>query len=215
MQIFPSLISSDLLNLEKTIKEFDPFCSGYHIDIMDDHFVPNLTWGSAFANAINKKTSLSLHIHLMVDDPYIWIERLNLKKEDVFIFHIESINSIYEIEKFIKKIKNKNCKVGIALKPDTDIFSIFNYLKFLDHVLIMSVEPGFSGQKFLTKVVEKINPIVQKRREDNLKFKIGIDGGVNLENIKKLVELRVDQFSVASAIFSQKNPLEGLKKFFS
>ncbi|MFH1461954.1 MAG: hypothetical protein ABIF12_03340 [bacterium] len=90
MEIFPSLISSDLLNLGNTIKELDPYCDGYHIDIMDDHFVPNLTWGAAFVKSILGCTSLPLHIHLMVLDPEKWIDRIKFRPNDLFIFHYEA-----------------------------------------------------------------------------------------------------------------------------
>jgi len=90
VNIFPSLISADILNLEHVITTLDDYCSGYHIDVMDDHFVPNLTWGPAFVRAIRKATDKSLHVHCMVADPYRWVERLSLKKDDVFIFHYEA-----------------------------------------------------------------------------------------------------------------------------
>ena len=89
MQIFPSLISSDLLNLERTIKQLESYCDGFHIDIMDDHFVPNLTWGPAFVNAISKVTNKSLSVHLMVDNPFKWLDRVELTNNDFLIFHFE------------------------------------------------------------------------------------------------------------------------------
>ena len=95
MEIFPSLIAADLLNLERVLKELDPHCDGYHIDIMDDHFVPNLTWGPAFLKQILEKTSLPLHVHLMVKDPEKWINRVKLRPNDIFIFHYEAYKNLY------------------------------------------------------------------------------------------------------------------------
>jgi ribulose-phosphate 3-epimerase len=212
MEILPSLISADILNLEKVIKSLDPYCNGYHVDVMDDHFVPNLTWGPMFVNAIKKVTSLPLHVHLMVDNPAAWIDRIQLNGKDFFIFHIEVFDSPDLIENLIQDVKSKGWKVGIALNPKTDIKLIFDYIKDLDHVLIMSVEPGFSGQKFIPEVTSKIEPLVKKREELNLSFKIGMDGGIGGENIKNLSEMGVDQFGIASAIFSKKDVVKALQE---
>ena len=212
MEIFPSLISADILNLEKVIKSLDPHCNGYHIDVMDDHFVPNLTWGPMFVNSISKITNLPLHVHLMVDNPSVWIDRVLLDEKDIFIFHIEAFNDSERMENLIQDVKNKGWKVGIALNPKTDIKLVFDYLKDLDHVLIMSVEPGFSGQKFIQKVLLKIEPLIKKREELNLAFKIGMDGGIGSENIKELSEMGIDQFGIASVIFSKKDIIKALQE---
>ena len=213
MEIFPSLISSDILNLEKTIKELDSHCAGYHIDIMDDHFVPSLTWGSMFVTAIGSLTDLPLHVHLMVDNPDSWIDRLILDEDDIFIFHAEIFDIAQLAIDLIEKVKSKKkCKVGVAVNPKTKISFIDDYLKHLDHVLIMSVEPGFSGQKFMPEVVSKVELLKNKREELKLNFTIGMDGGIGFENIKNLVENGVDQFGIASAIFSKPNPLNALEE---
>ncbi len=215
MEILPSLISGDILNLEKTIKLLDSHCDGYHIDVMDDHFVPNLTWGPMFVNKIVQTTSLPIHAHLMVDNPASWVDRLKLRFDDIFIFHTESLVDFQEIDELILDIKDKGLKVGIALNPQTDVNLIFNFLKDLDHVLLMSVEPGFSGQKFIPKVVEKIKPLIDKREELNQSFKIGIDGGIGKDNIRMLSEAGVDQFGVASAIFYRNDPVTALQDLYN
>ncbi|MFC1894416.1 ribulose-phosphate 3-epimerase [Candidatus Dependentiae bacterium] len=215
MEIFPSLISSDLLNLEKIINNLNSNCDGYHIDVMDDHFVPNLTWGPMFVNSILNITKLPLQIHLMVENPQIWIDRLNLRKIDCFIFHAELFDFAELAIDLIKKVRNKkNCKVGVAVNPKTTILSVFDYLKYLDNILIMSVEPGFSGQKYMSEVESKIKPIKDKKKELNLSFKIGMDGAISKNNIKKLVDLGVDQFGIASAIFSQKYYIKSLAELY-
>ncbi len=237
MEIFPSLISADLLNLEEVIKRFDSNCDGYHIDVMDDHFVPNLTWGPVFANAILQKTTLPIHLHLMVDDPVKWLDRVAFRRDDIFIFHVEAMSSDQKIKDLIRDVKLKGCKVGIALNPKTEVDTIFEYLPDLDHVLLMSVEPGFSGQKFMPEVTGKIASLLQKRdaiTEPTLEkkearpirvmfeegdkpragFKLGMDGGIGPENIKMLAEMGVEQVGVASAIFSQKNPIQALQNLY-
>lgn len=215
MEIFPSLISSDLLNLQKTIETLNDHCNGYHIDIMDNHFVPNLTWGHTFSNAIANITILPLHVHLMVDNPVDWIDRLRLRNQDIFIFHIEAIKVVRAVENIIFNIRNKGWKIGIAIKPQTDVSTVYKFLKDLDHVLIMSVEPGFSGQKFMPKVAEKVERLIERRDELALNFKIGMDGGIGKDNIKMLTELGVDQLGVASAIFSQPDYLKALQELYN
>ena len=200
MKIFPSLISADILDLKNVIHALNDHCDGYHIDVMDDHFVPNLTWGPAFVKAIMKETNLPIHLHLMVDNPEKWIDRIALREDDIFIFHVEALKNIDVID-FLKKING--CKKGIALNPETAVKNIFDVLEALDHVLIMSVNPGFSGQKFIPDVVEKVKTLKKMREEKSLQFTIGIDGGINSENIKMVVDAGADEVGAASAIFSR------------
>ena len=214
MKIFPSLISSDLLNIQTTIKNLDPNCDGYHIDIMDDHFVPNLTWGPAFVRAISSVTNLPLDVHLMVDNPVAWVDRLNLKPKDLFVFHIETLDSDEEIKDLIKTVKTIGCKAGIALNPETPVEKVFDYLALIDHVLVMSVKPGFSGQKFMESVLSKVKVLNQKRHDMNLPFDIGMDGGIDKSNIAMISELSVDQVGVASAIFSHKDYVAALQDLY-
>jgi len=215
VEIFPSLISSDLLNLEKTIKLLDKQCDGYHIDVMDDHFVPNLTWGPAFVNAIRNATDLPMHVHLMVEDPEKWVERLELKGFDILIFHIEVfLGSTKICRDLIESVKKKNWQVGIAINPDTDVEDVFEYLKDIDHVLLMSVQPGFSGQKFIPEVLQKVEPILKKRRDKDLSFTLGMDGGIDKENIALVEDEGVDQIGIASGIFSQKDWVAALGELY-
>lgn len=214
MEIFPSLISSDLLNLGNTIKELNPYCDGYHIDIMDDNFVPNLTWGPSFVKSILGNTSLPLHIHLMVTDPEKWINRIKFRSIDLFIFHYESIMDKDRILNLINVIKAIGCKVGIAINPNTQVSKIFDYVDNIDHVLIMSVNPGFSGQKFMPEVIEKVESLVNQRNSMNLNFTIGMDGGIGKDNIKMLTQIGVDQFGVASAIFSSPSFIYNLETLY-
>lgn len=213
VEIYPSLISSDLLNLENTLKEFNSRCDGYHIDVMDNHFVPNLTWGPAFVNALLSRTKLPLHVHLMVDDPYKFLEPIKFRRNDIFCFHYESFKNDNEIFNLIEKVKSKDIKVSIAIKPKTEPELIAAFLGKIDQVLIMSVEPGFSGQQFLN-VNNKIKYFADLKLSNKCSFKIAIDGGINHENIKKLHDLGVEQFSIASAIFYNDNPVQALESLY-
>jgi ribulose-phosphate 3-epimerase len=172
---------------------------------MDDHFVPNLTWGPAFVAAIKNETKLPIHLHLMVDNPKSWIDRVSLGVDDLFIFH-------HEVFSDINLLKNLNCKIGAAINPGTQITDIYSYVENISHVLIMSVEPGFSGQKFMPEMIDKVKALVDFRLERKLKFSIGIDGGVSTKNISVLAKEGVDVAGVASAIFSKKDPIIALKE---
>lgn len=214
MQIFPSLISSDLLNLKKIINDLDSHCDGYHIDVMDDHFVPNLTWGPAFVQAILNNTNLPLHIHLMVDEPEKWINRIKFRTMDTFIFHYEATEDPERILNLINAIKVLGCKIGIAISPKTDINKIFDFIDNVDHILVMSVEPGFSGQKFMPEVLNKVEHLVNQRNAMNLNFSIGMDGGIGKDNIELLKQKGVNLVGVASAIFATPSFAENLEELY-
>jgi ribulose-phosphate 3-epimerase len=205
MKIYPSLISSDLLYIGNTLELLDPHCDGYHVDVMDFHFVPNLTWGPPFIDAITQKTQRPLQVHLMVDNPLMWLERLYLREHDSFIFHFETIESDHDLTDLITKVVAKPCKVGIAINPETPPQNIFPFLSLLDIVLIMSVNPGFSGQKFMPEVMQKIGELVTHRSEQDAHCIIGLDGGVTTENISELAIRKADFVAVAAAIFSHAN----------
>lgn len=214
MKIYPSLISSDLLNLEKTLNLFDPHCDGYHIDIMDDHFVPNLTWGPAFVNAIRQKTKQHLNVHLMVQHPEKWPDRLYLAPKDTLIFHHEAVVSATATNDLIDTIHRKGWCAGIAANPQTSLEAIDTYVTKLDTILLMSVQPGFSGQQFIHAVTKKIQPLLALRAQENKLLTIGMDGGINENNIKELSQLGIDYVAVASSIFSAAQPLTALKNLY-
>jgi ribulose-phosphate 3-epimerase len=213
MEIYPSIISSDILSLRSVLKLLDPHCHGYHIDIMDDHFVPNLTFGPAFIKAIRRETILPLHVHLMVDNIFDWVGRILLKKDDLFIFHIEAVLE-EDVVDLVESIKGTGCKVGIAINPETSIDILSSYLHLLDHILVMSVNPGFSGQPFLPSVIEKVTALTTKREEYNVNFTIGMDGGIGPENIKMLAEKGVEQVGAASSIFGESDSVLAIKKLY-
>jgi len=215
MEIYPSLISSDLLNLEKTIKLLEPHCDGFHIDIMDDHFVPNLTWGHGFVNSIAKITKKPLHVHLMVDSPESWINRLALRSTDIFIFHIEASKTKNETMTIIDAVHNARHPVGIAVNPGTNIEMVYEYLPLIQNVLVMSVQPGFSGQKFMPEVLDKIPKLIEKRKELGVKFKISMDGGVGAGNIAHLAQIGVEQIGAAAAIFAQPDTKAALENLYT
>ena len=214
MEIYPSLISSNLLTLGETIKKLDSHCDGLHIDVMDDNFVPNLTWGPSFVSAIRLGTGLPLHVHLMVQKPMVWVERLSLRRGDLFIFHIETV-SLIQSEKIIDAVKEKGWGAGVALNPSSTLEEVKDILPIVSHVLIMTVNPGFSGQSFIPEVLPKLEDLISIRKEMGLNFSIGVDGGVDSENIKMLSRIGVDCIGAASAIFSSDDFLSSLRSLYN
>ncbi len=200
IEIFPSLISADILSLKNVIDLLDPHVDGYHLDVMDFHFVPNLTFGPAVVNAIAGVTERPLHVHLMVDKPAQWLDVLTLRSRDVLVFHYEATKQHMQL---IDAIKGKGYKVGIAINPDTPPDSVLEFLPHLDQVLVMSVQPGFSGQKFMPQVMEKLPKLSGTT--------IAMDGGIGPDNIAILKQKGVTQFGIASAIFDSSDPVQAIR----
>ena len=210
-KIYPSLISSDILNLQNEIKLLEPYCEGYHIDIMDNHFVPNLTWGQMFVDEIDRVTAKPLWVHLMVDNPEYWVKILSLNANSILTFHFESTQKIKTIS---DRIKKKNMIPSIAINPKTPVEKIFPFLDIIHHVVVMSVEPGFSGQSFIKEVVDKVDTIVSYVQMRGLKCDVAMDGGIDEGNISMLAQKGVQDFAVGSGIFSKPDKIKALKKLY-
>ncbi len=212
IHIYPSLIGAPLLRLESVIKELDPFIDGYHLDIMDNHFVPNLTWGADFVHAIAQATSKQLWVHLMVDNPDQWVATLNLPHNSLCSIHIESN---IDFSKSIKQIKEKKWQMSIAINPKTVPEKIFPLLEHCDQVLVMSVEPGFSGQSFLPETLAKVDVLVNYRQDHQLSYTMAMDGGIGLDTIEEVWKHGVNDVAVASGIFGQKDYVQAVKKLYN
>jgi ribulose-phosphate 3-epimerase len=206
-EIWPSLISADLLNLQQTMQKLDNHCHGYHLDIMDNHFVPNLTWGAQFMNAIAQNTKKPLWIHLMIENPQNFLDALFVPEDTYITFHIETKSNISML---IKEIKNRKWRTSIAINPKTSVETVFPYLDDINQILLMSVEPGFSGQRFMPEVLKKIIPLKHEIQKRNMPIDIAMDGGINRSNIIEVANLGVGQFGIASGIFRYPNPVEEL-----
>lgn len=207
MNIYPSLIASDLLHLKNTITTLEPFCSGFHIDIMDFHFVPNLTWGPQFVQALRSATNKPLWIHLMVDNPVPYIPLLQASSHDLVTVHVEQKN----YREALHELKSKKIKAGIAYNPSTPIIKDPELYKNLHHILLMSVEPGFSWQEFKPEVLEKIKELVTFKRQHNLNFLILLDGGIKESNLALIKNAGADGVAIGSGIFGAPDPVHQLQ----
>ena len=207
--IYPSLMGANLTNIQEELIKLDPYCQGYHLDVMDGQFVPNTTFESSFVNQIAKSTYKRIWVQLLVEDPQAWLDKLFLPVESIVTFHIESKG---EIIKTIDLIKKKNWAPSIAVNPKTNVDEIFTYLDMVSQALIMSVTPGFAGQEFLSSVTSKVDQLVGYRQTSGLKFDIAMDGGIDKNNIVMLKDHGVDDFAISSGIFKNDNPVEALKE---
>lgn len=183
---------ADQLHLGEEISELERAgIDGFHLDIMDGVFVPNLTLGFPALEALRPATSLPIHAHLMVKEPEKFIQRFVKKGADIISFHYESTK---KTEKILKILNDSGVKKAIAIKPGTDIETIYPYLTQLDTVLIMSVEPGFAGGKFIPQSPKRIEKLADERKKRNLKFKIEVDGNINVDTVPLLYKAGAEIF---------------------
>lgn len=209
MQIAPSILSVLDQNIKNIIKEIELSNIKYlHLDVMDNIFVPNKTFNDQFIKKIRLFSNLIFDTHLMVDKPENVVEKYLEAGSDIITFHVEATTKHQII---INKIKKNNKKVGISIKPNTPIEQIIPYLEQVDLVLVMSVEPGFGGQKFQDSSIEKIKYLYDYRKTKNLNYLIEIDGGINNQTIRK-VSNHVDISVVGTYFFKNDNFKETIEE---
>jgi ribulose-phosphate 3-epimerase len=210
--IAPSILSADFSNLESEISLITKAGAGFvHVDVMDGHFVPNLTIGMPVVKAIKPKSSIPLDVHLMIENPELYVEQFVKSGSDYLTIHVEATK---HVEATLKMIRDLGAKPGITARPGTALEQMKPFLHLVDLVLVMTVEPGFGGQKFMKSQLEKVKELKSIREDQKLNYLIEVDGGVNPETAQLCWAAGADVLVAGSSVFSTqdyKTNIEALK----
>ena len=201
-KIAPSILSADYANFEAELKKLEATGAEYaHIDIMDGHFVPNLTFGPDLLKGFKKAVDMVMDVHIMVDNPDMVAEIFAKAGADVITFHLEAVKDVDACIQLCRKIREMGVQAGVSVKPKTGVDALLTHLKEMDLVLIMSVEPGFGGQSFMEDTLEKVRILRERIEKEGLNTRIEIDGGINGETAKLAVAAGVDTLVAGSYVF--------------
>ena len=206
VEVSISILNANFLYLEQEISKAKEVGIKYlHFDVMDGHFVPNISFGAPVLDSIKHNFGLINDVHLMISDPLKYIEDFVKAGADIITFHYEALESDEKRWEVINKIKSFNVKVGMSIKPKTDVKVLLPFLNDLDLILIMSVEPGFGGQKFMESALDKIKFLSLEKNKNGLKYLIEVDGGINSLTFKKCSDFGVDICVIGSYLYKSSN----------
>jgi ribulose-phosphate 3-epimerase len=210
-EIAISILSSDFLQLKKEIRSIESSGANWiHIDVMDGHFVPNLTFGPDVVNQISQGTSLPLDVHLMMTEPQKYVERFAASRAEIISVHYEACKE--NLEEVLHLIRRHGCKPGVVINPTTNVQVLEPYLDDLFLVLQMTVEPGFGGQSFIEDTLENIRWLRDMRHQHRYNYKIEVDGGINMKTAEKCIHSGVDMLVIGSYFIHSSNREETIKE---
>ena len=208
--IAPSLIAADFTKLADEISMVNNSEADWlHLDVMDGRFVPNITFGMMIVEAVKKMCTKPLDVHLMINEPERYVEAFQKAGADVISFHLEATSHVHRT---LEHIKSMGVKAGIAINPHTPIVMLEDILEVADVFLIMSVNPGFGGQKFIYQTLNKIKQLRERLDERNIKALIEVDGGVGMQNAEALLRVGADVFVAGNSVFGDKNPTQAISR---
>ena len=204
IKVAPSILAANFNNLYDEVKSVE--CADYlHIDVMDGHFVPNISLGACVYKGLKNKVDLVFDVHLMIKDPRKYAIDFIKAGADILTFHYEALDSKEEIYELIDFIHQNNVKVGISIKPNTKVEVLDEFLDKIDLALVMSVEPGFGGQSFIPTALDKIKYLKNKKEKENFQFEIEVDGGINKETSKQCVEAGVEVLVAGTYVYNNQD----------
>jgi len=207
MEVVPSLLSADFSRLKEEIQSMEKVgARRLHLDVMDGHFVPNITIGPFIVESIRKLTFMHLETHLMIENPDKYIEAFIRAGSDTVIIHVEASADIIQD---LKKIRELGARAGLVLNPPTSLDAVEPYFEYVDHFLVMTVNPGFGGQKMISSALSKVT--LAKPYQKQFGFPIEVDGGININTIEEAKAAGTDLFVAGSAVFSARNPAKSFK----
>lgn len=203
----PSILSADFAKLGDELAIVDPALDWVHCDVMDNHFVPNLTFGPLLVGATRRLTTAFVDVHLMMERPWGMVEEFRRAGADLITVHLEACPETREV---LRQVRASGAKAGLSLKPDTPWRAIEPYLPDLDLLLVMTVEPGFGGQAFMPEMLEKVRAARAERERRRLPFVIGVDGGINADTAKLARAAGADVFVAGNSVFRAPDPRAAL-----
>ena len=205
--IAPSILSADFSRLAEAVALVDPATDWVHCDVMDNHFVPNLTFGPIVVAAVRKLTTAYLDVHLMMERPWVMVDEFRKAGADMITVHIEACTNTREV---LRQIRATGAKAGLSLKPGTPYAAIAPYLPDLDLLLVMTVEPGFGGQAFITDMLDKVSAARGERDKKKLSFLIEVDGGIAADTAAQARAAGADVFVAGNAVYRAADPRAAL-----
>ena len=211
LKLAPSILSADFGHLAEDVKKIEEGGADYiHVDVMDGHFVPNISFGAPVMKCLNGKTGLPYDVHLMIENPYKYIEDFVTPQTEYITVHQEACTHLHRT---VQNIKSKGMKAGVSINPATPVSTLECILPDVDLVLIMSVNPGFGGQKFIAGTLDKVRQLAEIKRARNLDFVIEIDGGITLDNIREVMNAGVEMAVAGSAVFKAEDVVQRVRDF--
>lgn len=213
IQLAPSILSADFSKLGESVKTIEKAGAHLiHVDVMDGHFVPNISFGAAVMKSLCGKTDMPFDVHLMIENPDKYLEDFVTEQTEYITVHQEAC---VHLNRTVQHIRATGKKAGVALNPATSL-SVLDYcLEDIDMVLIMSVNPGFGGQKFISSALDKVKALHEIKKNKRLDFKIEIDGGINLENVRAVTDAGVEIVVAGSSVFGAEDVDDRVKKFIA
>ena len=210
-KVSPSILSADFSQLGKQVALIEKGGADLiHVDVMDGHFVPNISFGAAVMKSVRESTNLNFDVHLMIEEPDLYIDDFLTDKTEYITVHQEACRHLHRT---IGHIKSLGIKAGVSLNPATPIETLTEIISDVDLILLMSVNPGFGGQKFIQGTLDKIRRLSEMRKSTGTGFMIEVDGGVNLENAASLIEAGADILVAGSAVFGAEDIVERTREF--